>query len=75
MTTFISTNCCGKSETKCLYGPLYNKEDKEVFVHRLNTRISQLEQEEKDFEKLIEVFKKLDNDVELLREAKLHLEY
>ena len=75
MTTFISTNCCRKLETKCLYGPLYNKEDKEVFVHRLNTRISQLEQEEKDFEKLIEEFKKLDNDVELLREAKLHLEY
>lgn len=64
-----------KIETKCLYGSLYNKEDKEVFVHRLNTRISQLEQEEKDFEKLIEEFKKLDNDVELLREAKLHLEY
>ena len=75
MTTFISTNCCEKLETKCLNGNLYNKEDKEVLVHKLNTRISQLEQEDKDFEKLIEEFKQLENDVGLLREAKLRLEY
>ena len=31
--------------------------------------------EDKDFEKLIEEFKQLENDVGLLREAKLRLEY
>ena len=75
MTTFISTNCCEKLETKCLNGTLYNKEDKEVLVTKLNSRISKLEQEDKDYELLNKEFKELENEVGLLREAKLRLEY
>ena len=47
MSTFIATNCCKNLETKCLSGTLYNKEDKEVLVTKLKTRIEKLEQEVK----------------------------
>ena len=75
MTSFISTNCCEKLETKCLKGTLFNKEDKEVLVTKLNSRISKLEQEDKDYELLLQEYKQLENDVCLLKEAKLRLEY
>ena len=75
MSTFIATNCCKNLETKCLSGTLYNKEDKEVLVTKLKTRIEKLEQEDKDYEQLNQECKQLENDVCLLREAKLRLEY
>ena len=75
MSTFIATSCCEKLNTKCLSGTLYNKEDKEVLVTKLNSRISQLEKAEKEFELLNNEFKQLENDVNLLNQAKLRLEY
>ena len=75
MSTFIATNCCKNLETKCLSGTLYNKEDKEVLASKLKSRIEKLEQEDKDYELMNQEFKKLENDVGLLKEAKLRLEY
>ena len=75
MSTFIATSCCQKLTTKCLNGTLYDKEDKDVLVSKLNSRISKLEQEDKDYDLLNQEFKQLENDVSLLNEAKLRLEY
>ena len=75
MSTFIATNCCKNLETKCLSGTLYNKEDKEVLASKLKSKIAKLEQEDTEYELLNQEFKQLENDVGLLREAKLRLEY
>ena len=75
MSTFIATSCCQKLTTKCLNGTLYDKEDKDVLVSKLNSRISKLEQEDKDYDLLNQEFKELENNVSLLNEAKLRLEY
>ena len=75
MSTFIATSCCQKLTTKCLNGTLYDKEDKDVLVSKLNSRISKLEQEDKDYDLLNQEFKQLEKDVSLLNEAKLRLEY
>jgi chromosome segregation ATPase len=75
MSTFIATSCCQKLNTKCLNGTLYDKEDKDVLVSKLNSRIQKLEQEDKDYDLLNQEFKQLENDVSLLNEAKLRLEY
>ena len=75
MSKFISTSSCEKVPTKCLNGTLYNKEDKDLLVSKLNSRITQLEQNEKDYDLMIQEFKQLQNDVNLLNEAKLRLEY
>ena len=75
MSTFIATSCCEKLETKCLDGTLYNKEDKEVLVSKLNSKISHLEKENEEFELMNKEFKQLTNDFNLLNQAKLRLEY
>jgi hypothetical protein len=76
MSTYFSTSCCQKINTKCLSGNLYNqKEDKDTIVSRLNSRIVKLEQKEKDYDLLNQEFKQLENDYSLLKEAKLRLEY
>ena len=75
MTTFIATQCCQKLTTKCLNGTLYDKEDKDVLISKLTSRIQKLEQQDKDYDLLNQEFKQLENDVNLLNEAKLRLEY
>ena len=75
MSTFIATTCCQKLNTKCLNGTLYNKEDKDFLVSKLNSKILKLEQQDKDYELLNQEYKQLENDVSLLNEAKLRLEY
>ena len=75
MSTFIATSCCQNLKTKCLNGTLYDREDKEVLVSKLNSRISKLEQQDKDYDLMNQEFKQLENDVNLLNEAKLRLEY
>ena len=61
--------------TKCLNGTLYDKEDKDVLISKLTSRIQKLEQQDKDYDLLNQEFKQLENDVNLLNEAKLRLEY
>ena len=75
MSQFIATSSCQKVETKCLSGSLYPREDKDILVSKLNSRISQLEQQENDYNSMIQEFKQLQNEVNLLNEAKLRLEY
>ena len=75
MSTFIATTCCQNLKTKCLNGTLYDREDKDVLVSKLNSRISKLEQQDKDYDLMNQEFKQLENDVNLLNEAKLRLEY
>ena len=75
MSTFIATSCCQKLTTKCLNGTLYDKEDKDILISKLNSRIQKLEQRDKDYDLLNQEFKQLENDVGLLNEAKLRLEY
>ena len=76
MSSFIKTNSCQKVETKCVSGTLYSpKTDKDVLINQLNSKISQLEQGEKDFDLLNQELKQLENDISLLNEAKLRLEY
>ena len=75
MSTFIATSCCQKLTTKCLNGTLYDKEDKDVLISKLTSRIQKLEQQDKDYDLLNQEFKQLENDVNLLNEAKLRLEY
>ena len=76
MSSFIKTNSCKKVETKCVSGNLYSpKGDKDALINKLNSRIAQLEQGEKDFDLLNQEFKQLENDISLLNEAKLRLEY
>jgi len=75
MSTFIATQCCQKLTTKCLNGTLYDKEDKDVLISKLTSRIQKLEQQDKDYDLLNQEFKQLENDVNLLNEAKLRLEY
>ena len=75
MSTFIATSCCQKLTTKCLNGTLYDKEDKDVLISKLTSRIQKLEQQDKDYDLLNQEFKQLENDVSLLNEAKLRLEY
>ena len=76
MSSFIKTNSCSKVETKCVSGTLYSpKDDKNVQINKLNSRIAQLEQDEKDFDLLNQELKQLENDISLLNEAKLRLEY
>ena len=75
MSTFIATQCCQKLTTKCLNGTLYDKEDKDVLISKLTSRIQTLEQQDKDYDLLNQEFKQLENDVNLLNEAKLRLEY
>ena len=76
MSSFIKTNSCQKVETKCVSGTLYSpKTDKDVLINKLNSKITQLEQGEKDFDLLNQELKQLENDISLLNEAKLRLEY
>ena len=75
MSTFIATTSCQKLTTKCLSGTLYDKEDKDVLVSKLNSRIQKLEQQDKDYDLLNQEYKQLENDVSLLNEAKLRLQY
>jgi chromosome segregation protein len=76
MSSFIKTNSCRKVETKCVSGTLYSpKGDKDTIINNLNSRITQLEQGEKDFDLLNQELKQLENDISLLNEAKLRLEY
>lgn len=76
MSSFIKTNSCRKVETKCVSGTLYSpKGDKDSLINKLNSRITQLEQGEKDFDLLNQELKQLENDISLLNEAKLRLEY
>lgn len=75
MSTFIATSCCQKLTTKCLNGTLYDKEDKDVLISKLTSRIQKLEQQDKDYDLLSQEFKQLENDLSLLNEAKLRLEY
>ena len=76
MSSFIKTNSCQKVETKCISGTLYSpKEDKDSLVNKLNSRIADLEQGEKDYYLLNQELKQLENDISLLSEAKLRLEY
>ena len=76
MSSFIKTTSCSKVETKCVSGTLYSpKDDKNVQINKLNSRIAQLEQAEKDFDLLNQELKQLENDISLLNEAKLRLEY
>ena len=76
MSSFIKTNSCQKVETKCISGNLYSpKGDKETLINKLNSRIAELEQGEKDFDLLNQELKQIENDLSLLNEAKLRLEY
>ena len=76
MSYFIKTNSCQNVETKCVSGNLYSpKGDKEGLISKLNYRIAELEQGEKDFDLLNQELKQLENDISLLNEAKLRLEY
>ena len=75
MSAFLYTKCCENVETKCLNGTLYNKEDNEVVTSRLESKIAKLEEDEKEFEALMEEYKQLENDISLLKEANLRLEY
>ena len=76
MATFYTTSCCEKLKTKCISGNLYDpKEDKDVQIAKLNSKIVKLEQKEKDYDLLSQEFKQLENDYTLLNEAKLRLEY
>ena len=76
MSSFIKTNSCQKVETKCISGNLYSpKEDKDSLINKLNSRISDLEKGEKDYDLLNQELKQLENDISLLNEAKLRLEY
>ena len=76
MSSFIKTNSCQKVETKCVSGNLYSpKGDKEILINKLNARILELEQGEKDYDLLTQELKQLENDLSLLNESKLRLEY
>ena len=76
MSTIYSTSCCQNVKTKCLSGKLYSpKEDKNTLISKLNSRILELEQKEKDYDLLNQEFKQLENDYTLLNEGKLRLEY
>ena len=76
MSSYIKTTCCQNITQKCCSGNLYSpKEDTETLISKLNSRITQLEQQEKDFNLLNEEFKQLENDYTLLNEEKLRLEY
>ena len=76
MSSFIKNNSCRKVETKCVSGTLYSpKGEKDTLINKLNSRITQLEQGEKDFDLLNQELKQLENDISLLNEAKLRLEY
>ena len=76
MSTLIPKPTCNKLVTKCLSGNLYDpKEDTDVLISKLNSRITKLEQQEKDYDLLNQEFKQLENDYTLLNEAKLRLEY
>ena len=45
MSKIMSTSCCQKVKTKCLSGNLYDpKEDKDIIISKLNSRIVKLEQ-------------------------------
>ena len=69
MSSFIKTNSCSKVETKCVSGTLYSpKDDKNVQINKLNSRIAQLEQGEKDFDLLNQELKQLENDISLLKD-------
>ena len=50
MSAFLYTKCCENVETKCINGTLYNREDKEVITSRLESKITKLEEGEKEFE-------------------------
>ena len=76
MSSFIKTNSCQKVETKCISGKLYSpKGDKETLINKLNSRIAELEQGEKDFDLLNQELQQIENEISLLNEAKLRLEY
>ena len=75
MSAFLYTKCSENVETKCINGTLYNREDKEVIASRLESKITKLEEGEKEFESLMQEFKQLENDIGLLKEANLRLEY
>ena len=75
MSAFLYTKCSENVETKCINGTLYNREDKEVITSRLESKITKLEEGEKEFESLMQEFKQLENDIGLLKEANLRLEY
>ena len=76
MSFFIKTNSCQKVETKCVSGNLYApKGDKENLINKLNARIIELEQGEKDYDSMTQELKQLENEISLLNESKLRLEY
>ena len=75
MSTILKNTSCQNLTTKCLSGNLYDREDKDVLMSKLNSRIVKLEQQEKDYDFLNKEFKQLENDYTLLNEAKLRLEY
>ena len=76
MSSFIKTTSCQKIVQKCVSGNLYApKEEPEITISKLTSKINQLEQQEKDFDLLNNEFKQLENDYVLLNEAKLRLEY
>ena len=76
MSSYLKTNCCQNIAQKCCSGKLYApKEDTEVAISKLNSKITKLEQQEKDFELLNQEYKQLENEFILMNEAKLRLEY
>jgi chromosome segregation ATPase len=76
MSSYIKTNCCQNIAQKCCSGNLYSpKEDVGVTISKLNSKITKLEQQEKDFEILNQEYKQLENEYILMNEAKLRLEY
>ena len=76
MSTFIPKSSCQNLVTKCLSHNFYEPgEDKELIIKNLQSRISQLEQKEKEYSLLNQKFKELENEHTLLTEAKLRLEY
>ena len=75
MSSILKNSSCQKLATKCLSGTLYDKEDKDVLISKLNSKILRLEQQEKDYDFLNQEFKQLENDYTILNEAKLRLEY
>ena len=68
MSTILKNNSCQKLTTKCRSGNLYDREDRDVIISKLNSKISQLEQQEKEYDLLNQEYKQLENDYILLNE-------
>ena len=76
MSNILKTSSCKNFQSKCLSGSLFDsKEEKDLLIDKLNSRIKVLEQNDKDYNLLNEEYRQLKNDFDLLTDEKFRLEY